>query len=78
MMNNQNVVVYLNTPLWKSGLEREKVENIFRLKGKVLAQASEGFFIQVKSAGDGKKWADHTGIGKIFLPIHKIDFIAVE
>lgn len=78
MLINQSVVVYLNTPLTKSGLEGEKIENIFRLKGKVLAQSAEGFFVQVKSAGDEKKWDDRGGMGKIFLPLHKIDFITVE
>ncbi|MBI4412196.1 MAG: hypothetical protein HY541_06910 [Deltaproteobacteria bacterium] len=78
MMINQNVIVYLNTPLLESGLEGGKIENIFRLKGKVLAQAPEGFFILVKSAGDEKKWDDRSDIGKIFLPLHKIDFVAIE
>ncbi|MBI2339517.1 MAG: hypothetical protein HYU99_03985 [Deltaproteobacteria bacterium] len=78
MMNNQNVIVYLNTPLLETELDGQRIESISRLKGKILAQAAEGFFLQVKAVGDEKGWASPPPFTRIFIPIHKIDFITAE
>lgn len=78
MMLNQNVVVYLNTPLVGTGAEGERVELIARLKGKILAQGNEGFLLQAKAVGDKKGWNDSTPIKKIFIPVHKVDYILLD
>ena len=78
MMINQNVIIYLNTPLIETGVEEGRVALIARLKGKILAQGSEGFLLQTKAAGDKKGWNDSTTVKKIFVPVHKVDYIVVE
>lgn len=73
-MINQDAIIYLNTPLIRIG--DEMMESIIRVRGKVVGEGPQGYVIQVKAVGDEKKWEEETSFPKkIFLPLHKIDFI---
>lgn len=76
-MENSNVTINLNTPLIKGEENSESPLFIDRIKGKILSETDTGFLIQVKALS-GEKGGDKTVIKKLFIPIHKIDFIEVE
>lgn len=79
-MTNQEVVIYLNTPLVSRELKgRCNNESISRLRGKILSQEPTGFLIQIKSVGNERGWQEGAPSAKrIFIPIHKIDFMEME
>lgn len=75
-MINQEVIIYLNTPLVQLG---PKAEGIQKIRAKVLSEDAGGYLISVKELADGKTWTEGTqGLKKIFIPYHKIDFISLE
>ena len=75
-MNNQNVIIYLNTPLVQ--LEKDQGEVIFQIKGKIVAEEVLGFQVQIKAVGNEKGWGEKSSLKKVFIPIHKIDYISIE
>lgn len=77
-MENQNVIVYLNTPLIKLESKMAMPDNAYRIKGKVISKDADGLSLQVKAIGDEKRWNDSPPLKKIYLPIHKVDFISLE
>lgn len=79
-MNNENVTIHLNTPLvvHLGGSGQPVVNQSSLIRGKVLSETNGGLFIQVKAIGNAKGWSENLPFKKVFLPHHKIDFVAVE
>lgn len=77
-MENQNTIVYLNTPLIQPEGDKPILDNTYRIKGKIVSKDNDGFAIQVSAIGNKKEWDKSPPFKKIFLPMHKIDFVEVE
>ncbi|MDO8519851.1 MAG: hypothetical protein Q7T11_06780 [Deltaproteobacteria bacterium] len=75
-MINQEVIIYLNTPLIQIN---PKAGGIQKIRAKVVSQDAGGIFVTVKELADGKAWLEELqGLKKLFIPYHKIDFISLE
>ena len=75
-MVNQEIVIYLNTPLIQMEIQSKVIQKI---RAKIVSEDAGGYVVSVKAVADGKKWNDDTqGLKKIFIPYHKIDFISLE
>lgn len=78
-MSTQNVTIYLNTPLIQPEPEAAKAGQVFRIKGSIQSSEPQGFTVAVKGVGDDKGWQEgRLPFKKIFIPLHKIDFMQVE
>lgn len=73
----QDITVLLNNPLVQFSKEQKTL--VYRLKGKLEKQDTSGLSLKVKSIGDEKGWLDNSPpFTKVFIPIHKIDYIELE
>lgn len=77
-MTNDNVTVYLNTPLFNSSQKGLGLEGILMIRGKIFDESSAGITLQVKGIGNEKRWLEETPFKKMIIPHHKIDFMVVE
>lgn len=77
-MSQENVTIYLHTPLSDPEYKGNTMNEITCIKGKIISESAGGFVIQVKSAGNGKKWNEDFAFKKIFIPQYKIDFMVME
>ena len=78
IMSQENVTIYLHTPLSNPDSKNTGVDEIACIKGKIISESAGGFVIQVKAAGNGKKINDDFAFKKIFIPQYKIDFMVME
>ena len=77
-MTNEQVIIYLNTPLVSHQPKGGTTFLSTQIRGKILEESAGGVLIQVKGIGNEKGWNDNNPFKKIFLPHHKINFIAVD
>ncbi len=77
-MTNEQVTIYLNTPLVAPQPKGTLVERASMIRGKVLSELQGGIFVQIKAIGNEKGWSEHCPFKKIFVPHHKIDFVSVD
>ncbi len=77
-INNEQVTLYLNTPLVSIKPRQAGEVDILIIKAKVLEETASGLLIQMKAAGNEKAMLDNLPFKKILVPTHKIDFIVVE
>lgn len=78
-MSNQTVTIYLNTPLVQPEPEAAKVGQVFRIKGSIQLSEPQGLTVVVKGVGDDRGWLEgRLPFKKIFIPLHKIDFMQIE
>ncbi|HBF12669.1 MAG TPA: hypothetical protein DDW49_04655 [Deltaproteobacteria bacterium] len=77
-MINEDVIIFLNTPLIAQESGGKTQTTIHKIKAKVLKEEGGGFVLQVKSLGNDKGWQEApASLKEIFLPTHKIDFAAL-
>lgn len=80
LLLQKKVEIYLSTPLFRIRYKEGKLtqqlrENVTHISGTILEERSGGFLIGVEALSDQKE-TDHTPpFHRIFLPLHKIDFI---
>ncbi len=78
-MINLEVTVFLNTPLHQVDVPDSTRDVIVWLEGKILHQDASGMLIHVKSVGTERKGQEKTvNFKKVFLPMHKIDFVRID
>lgn len=78
----QQAVIHLHTPLMPPQTERESDERLSettRLRGKILSRDASGIYVDVQAVAGAKGWIDGSPYGKrIFIPLHKIDYLSFE
>jgi hypothetical protein len=77
-MENQDVIIYLNTPLAQPQ-PKSLEENTYQIKGKVVQYDASGITLLLKALGNDRGWSKSlSDIKKIFFPMHKIDYVVLE
>lgn len=75
----QQAIIYLHTPLMHPGANEEKGAPALRLRGKILSRDASGIYVDVQAVAGAKGWVDGSPYGKkIFIPLHKIDYLSFE
>lgn len=75
----QQAIIYLHTPLMYPDAKEEKGAPALRLKGKILSRDASGITLEVQASAGVKGWIDGSPYGKrIFIPLHKIDYLSFE
>ncbi len=79
-MQGKNVAVFLKTPLFRfryliGKQERQLLENVVRVEGKVVDEKTAGIMIKVKVLSNLKQKETKLPFETIFLPFDKVDFI---
>ena len=77
-MANENVTIYLNTPLMHTQDKALPEDGATIIKGKIIEQTPLGPIIQIKATGTVRDMHDSVLFKKILLPAQKIDFMVVE
>jgi len=79
----KKVDIFLKTPLYRfkylvEGKERQLIENIVRIEGKVLELHDAGLLVEVKNLSNQKERQQDLPFETIFLPFEKVDFMVVR
>lgn len=79
-MTNLEVTIYLNTPLIPTDYRsKATADEISRIKGKIISEHASGYILQVKTTGNPREWFDNPShLKRIFLPLHKVDFMVLD
>ena len=82
-MEGSQVEVYLNTPLlkfkYRIGKEdRELLDGVVRLSGKVIKESLSGFTLSVAQLSNMKVSQTDLPFETIFIPMSKVDFVVLK
>lgn len=77
-MANEDVIVYLKTPLLKMSAKEAMPDNAYRIQAKLVGEKEGGVMLKVQALGNDKIWQEPPAVKQMFVPYHKIDFISYD
>ena len=74
---DQNITVFLSTPLSPLSYKDQEQADVFIIQAKVLEQVGAGLILEVQKALNQEKKPSLLKVKKIFLPFSKVDYITL-